>query len=143
MSTVNTGREALEKTFAHYGVKGMHWGVRKGESGAPAHVRKIKQRPLLKTKVATRGGRAQPATADAVSARLLQQTFKKSGKNALTNEELRVLQDRLNLETNVARLSGRNKNEGQKWAEQELKKHGSAKVASLVAKKAAVAAVAA
>src|SRR6478735_9940823 len=135
MSESNINKRTLQEILEHYGVKGMHWGVRSsGSAGSQARVKKVKQRPLLKTKVVTRGGRAQPATKEAVSARTLQRTFRKSGPNALTNKQLQELQTRLNLEQNDHRMAGRKKILGQKWAEDELKKNGSKKIASLAAR---------
>jgi len=153
MSVMEDGRAAVEKALAHYGVKGMQWGVRKSDSSAKtseAHVRAIKPRKHMKTKVAVRGGRAQPAVKEAIDVRVMQQTLKKSGVNSLSNAELQTMMNRLNLEQNVLRLSGsKTKASGRKWAEDELKKNGSKKIGSWMAadmaktaaKAAAVAAV--
>lgn len=141
MSTLSTGKEAVENALAHYGVKGMKWGVRKSDGSHPEAVAvrtKVKPRSHMKTKVATRGGRAHPAVPEAIAAREKQQVLKKSGVNALTNKDLQDLSTRLNLEQNVLRLAGTKTNKaGKQWAEQELKKHGSAEVARVMAKRAA------
>ena len=137
MSSIDAGKAAVEAALAHYGVKGMQWGVRKSDSSGKtteAHVRKIKPRKHMKTKVATRGGRAQPAVKEAVDVRVLQQTLKKSGPNALTNAQLKVMQERLNLEQNVGRLSKTKQNKvAKEWVQGELKKEGSRRIQGLVA----------
>ena len=146
MSTLSIGQAAVKDALAHYGVKGMKWGVRqKSGKATEAHVRTIKQRKHMKTKVAVRGGRGQPAVKEAIDVRVLQQTLKKSGPNALTNNQLQIMATRLNLEQNVSRLSNTKTNSvGKKWAQDELKKEGSRRistaVAASVAKKAATAA---
>lgn len=72
----------LENILAHFGVKGMKWGVRKSRK-AP------KQGP----------------SDDAKTAFNALVKAKGSGVEALSNRELRALNDRLNLESNFQRLS--------------------------------------
>ena len=73
----------------HFGVKGMHWGVRK-TSGEPSpdHVRAVE----LKTKVKSSGG-----------------------VHVLSNDDLKALNERLNLESNYSRLSPEEVSAGQKF----------------------------
>ena len=139
MGVMDTGKAVVEDYIQHYGVKGMKWGVRKDGPPAPSGVRTtVKPRAHMKTKVKTRGGRAEPAVAEAIAARQKQQVLKKSGVNALTNADLQMLQTRLNLEQNVARLAKTKVNHaGKQWVEGELKKQGSAEISRLVAKRAA------
>jgi hypothetical protein len=127
--------EVLDNILAHHGIKGQKWGVRRlnpgRASGAVAVRTKVKPRAHMKTKVATRGGRGQPAVPEAIKAREKQQILKKSGVNALSDEDLRMLQNRLNLEQNVVRLSQTKVNKaGKDFVEQEAKKRGTAAIAS-------------
>jgi hypothetical protein len=66
----------LGEPVKHYGVKGMHWGVRKSEGSTPA---------------------PEPHP-DFVRGRELKTTGKKTGTKALSNDELRTAIERMNLE---------------------------------------------
>lgn len=133
----------VESVLAHHGTKGMKWGVRKEAMRAPSSVKKVKTPTVGKTKIKTTGGHGAPPHPDAVQAKLIQQTFRKSGANALSNQDLMVLQNRLNLEQNVSRLAKRKALPGQKWTEGEIKRSGSEQIKNLTKKLAAKAAVAA
>lgn len=86
----------------HHGVKGMRWGHRKGApSPVPSSVMKTKTGQIGKVS----GGKHLPAHDDAVQARTAVRTIKKSGTDALSNDELRKLATRLQLETQVSVLS--------------------------------------
>ena len=102
--------------LAHYGVKGMKWGVRKRrETKGAETVEKIGF--TGKTKVKATGGTGQAAVPDAVKAAIQKQTFKKSGAAALSNAELRELAQRLQLEQQVTQLAG---SPGQKFVSRQL-----------------------
>lgn len=93
----------------HYGVKGMKWGRRKDRSAMPVTVTQ-KGKKLKIT-----GGQHHPASADAVAARSLGQVAKKSGVHALSNNDLKKYNERLNLEANAQRLTYGQKNAGAKF----------------------------
>lgn len=122
--------------LAHYGVKGMRWGVRKDRS--PTEVGAEATQTLLrgKAKVKTTGGTAQPASADAVKAATTKQILKKSGTAALSNQQLRELQERMQLEVNVRRLDAETATGGKKFVKKALgenaKRVASQEVASTV-----------
>jgi hypothetical protein len=118
---VRASQEVVEHILEHHGVRGMKWGVRRdrssgsgGESSStktrkvntPREVTvKTTQNRQIKTQVRTKGGEAHPAHPDAVAARVAAQKYKKSGPNALSNQELQQLSQRLNLEAQVNRLT--------------------------------------
>lgn len=82
---MTTANDILE----HYGIKGMHWGVRRsdpGGSSAPSH----------------------PMSEDAARASAFRDIAKSSGVHALSNKELKDLNERMNLEQNYARLVAEN-----------------------------------
>lgn len=96
----NVATEIVPDILAHYGVKGMRWGVRRRATVGPQEVIVSDRRKKLKTS----GGRGFPAHSDAVRARVVGQKGRKSGLKALSNEELAEYAKRLNLEQNVKRL---------------------------------------
>ena len=101
--TSEAGKEFLE----HFGVRGMRWGVRKDRTPlpiAPSAQSVVKRNKNIKTKITTEGGHNHPATEDALKVAATRQKMRKSGTAALSNKELKELQERLNLEVNVTRL---------------------------------------
>lgn len=74
--------ESVDDVLAHYGVKGMKWGVRKSRKGKPS-----------------------PASEDATKAAGHRKTVKTSGTKALSNKELQELVTRMNLEAQYSTLT--------------------------------------
>lgn len=103
MSSTDPAAAAVDNFLAHYGKKGMKWGVRKGK-GAPTAVAVQEKGKKLKTS----GGKNLPAAPEAVAAAKLGQKARASGVKALSNTELSTLSNRLNLEQNVTRLQSQN-----------------------------------
>lgn len=103
---------SFDGMLAHYGVRGMKWGVRKtaAERSAPSTV-KVKSRTALRGAsditvkaragrgvVSTKGGRKNVASDDAVQARAGRQKAKASTTDSLSNAELKKVVDRMQLE---------------------------------------------
>lgn len=84
----------------HHGVKGQKWGVRRKATVGAQEVVISDKRKRLKTS----GGAGHPAHADAVRARVSGQIARKSGIKALSNEQLREYNNRLNMEQQTKRL---------------------------------------
>ena len=104
-SSMQQSSELVEEFLEHYGVKGMRWGVRKDRS-TPVTTEAVINRGLSrKTKVKAKGGQGQDASSDAIKAAIQKQKLKKSGTAALSNQELRELQTRLQLEQSVKQLA--------------------------------------
>jgi hypothetical protein len=114
--SVNLGAEFI---LEHYGVKGMRWGFRRETptAVAPTAVSKIPHGTKRKTKIKTEGGENQPAHEDAIKVAEARAKLKKSGTAALSNQELREVANRLQLEAQVATLST---SRGQKFVMREL-----------------------
>lgn len=129
--------DAVNEVLAHYGVLGMHWGVRKGRGLPTAVVLGNK-----KGRVSAKGGENQPAHDDAKIAAKSKRVAKKSSTDALSTEELQHLVNRMNLEQQYAKLSTQTKpkNAGSKLAgevvqsiaKQQATKYGNDKVAQVL-----------
>ncbi len=103
--------DTLEDVLAHFGVKGMHWGVRKSDT---------------------------PASNDAATAKALKKKAKVGGKKSLSNEELEVLIKRMNLEQQFTKLNPPANKEAKKFVTdilQNVGKQQATKFASDVAAK--------
>jgi hypothetical protein len=109
-----------EFVLEHYGVKGMHWGVRKAAAvTTQTHIDTGLRR--RRTKVQAKGGESHPASADAITAEVQKQKLKKSGTAALSNKELNELRTRLQLEAQVELLATK---KGQKFVAKQLEEQG-------------------
>lgn len=98
-----TPRDDLNDILAHYGVKGMKWGVRRRSSVPDGKVQVSQAKPGAKLKTA--GGKGFKADPDAIAARASAQVVKKSGTAALSNKELQALVTRMNLEQQYSNLA--------------------------------------
>ena len=110
-------KEVVDHILSHHGVKGMHWGVRRGDSSGggssgggssskkgPKEVSvKTRSGSQHKTMIITKGGQGHPAHPDAIAAKVVAQKLKKSGTHALSNDELQKLATRHNLEQQARR----------------------------------------
>jgi len=120
--------EVLERGarfLQHYGVKGMKWGVRRNRPTSPVTTQSVVNAGLRgKTKVKAKGGVAHPATQDAIKAAELKRKHQKSGPAALSNNELRDLATRMQLEQQVKVLNAQSKSSGKKFVKDTLKDTG-------------------
>ena len=116
-SSADAGAEFVLK---HFGVKGMRWGVR-NERSVATDIHTDTGIVRRRTKVRTKGGEAQPAHEDAVKAAVQKQKLKKSGTDALSNNELKDLASRLELEVRVETLATK---KGRKFISRQLETQG-------------------
>jgi hypothetical protein len=93
----------------HYGIRGMHWGVRRSRPSpvatAPKATSVVPHGEKKKTKIQTEGGENHPAHSDAIKVAEARTKLAKSGPAALSNQELREVATRLQLETQVAQMT--------------------------------------
>ena len=122
---MSTQAQVGSEFLTHFGVKGMHWGVRKAPPAAVAvKVESVVKNPkAAKTKINAEGGHNHPATEDALRVAAANQKLKKSGIHTLTNKELQDVATRMNLEQQVTNLhSKRPRSIGQKFVDEQLNK---------------------
>ena len=93
----------------HYGVLGMHWGVRKDEGGVTTSRREAKRADKIVNRTPSE---------DHIRKQILQR--KKT--LALTNAELRLLNERLQLEQTYRNLSPKKITLGKSWNDSFMKK---------------------
>lgn len=118
----------VDDVLAHYGIKGMRWGVRRAD-GPDGNV---SSNPAAKI----------PPADDAVKALAYKKIAKSSGTQSLSNEELKLLLTRVELETKYSKAFGSNEKKGGKKFVQELLREEGKKQARSVASAAAAVAVA-
>lgn len=86
----SVGQPLLVAVLEHHGIKGMKWGHRKGSSSSDSTSSK------------------EPVSADHVVAEGHKQTIRLHGVKALSNNELRQLNERMQLEQNNRNLNSQN-----------------------------------
>lgn len=122
----------MEELFLqHFGVKGMKWGVRRDRSAGPRAVTSEQGRTFVRgrAKVKTKGGEGHEAHTDAVKVAEKRRVLKKSGAAALSNQELREVATRLQLEAQVKALTT---GKGQKIVDDLIKEEGKAQAKSVL-----------
>lgn len=114
LSGVLTALESYvpKKDARQFGVPGMKWGVRKAPGSGPGPASEVGVKVTPGKKVKTTGGKERPAHEDAIRARVGQQIAKKSTTDALSNQELQAVVQRMQLEANYAKLSQQNVSAG-------------------------------
>lgn len=125
--------EDLERALEHFGVRGMKWGQRKrrdgGGSGSEPTDVIIKSRPGKGVEVS--GGKNHMPSEDAKRAAGYQQKARASTIHSLSNEELKTLVTRMQLESNYAKAAAANapkKGKGKAFIEGYLLNEGKAVV---------------
>lgn len=111
---------SVDDILAHYGVKGMKWGVRKDRSGSsqgPLAKRKAKR---AEAKAQKQADRAKPDSEDATNANQIKRTAKNAGLSKLSNQELEAAIKRMRLEQQLIELSSPTKKEGKSFLETYL-----------------------
>ena len=103
-SRMNDGEAFLE----HVGVKGMKWGVRKQRPSSVTVSQKGR-------KLQTSGGFRRPAHPDALRVAKIGQVGRSSGVKALSDDDLKAFQSRMNLEANVQRIQYNRSNPARKF----------------------------
>lgn len=88
-----------ETVLSHYGVPGMQWGKTKVRTPTGVEIRSTPGK-----RVKAKGGKFEEASADAKVAAAQKQVARKSSTDALSNQDLKKLVERMQLEANYDRL---------------------------------------
>lgn len=98
-----------KRALTHYGIKGMHWGVRREDptSGMPPEQNRVESKNGKITRVTvSRNTRENPNPAeDAAKAAVLKKRARTQSTDSLSNKELQDLVTRMNLEQQYTRLA--------------------------------------
>ena len=105
----------VDSVLAHYGVKGMKWGVRRANPSGPQEV-KVKSYAGNRI-VRTTGGKGHALSEDATRAAVARRKAKKSNVRSLSNKELQDLVNRMNLEQQYAQLEKKRVDRGKQTAQ--------------------------
>lgn len=135
--------DSFEDVLTHYGIKGMRWGVRRAE-GPDGTVGSNPNTLAVNTKTGKilEKNKKFDASEDAVKALAYKQVARTSGTQALTNDQLKLLLTRVELETKYSKAFGSTEKKGGKKFVQELLREEGKKQARSVVSAAATVAVA-
>jgi hypothetical protein len=92
--------DRVDTFLEHHGIKGMKWGVHR----SARQPTKVRTTAAPGRRVKARGGTGQKPHDDAVKAAILKQKAKKSSPDSLSNKELKLLVERMNLEKQYSTL---------------------------------------
>jgi hypothetical protein len=124
---------AVEDILEHIGVKGMRWGVRKSDRSSSDGDSTIKVTTKSgKGIVKVSGGKGIDPSEDAVKVAAAKQKAKSSTTAALSNDEMKLLVGRMQLEQQYAKLlsesNQKKKSKGMEFGSWLLKAEGSARL---------------
>lgn len=123
---------ATDEFLAHFGVKGMRWGVRRARSTGttPSHTAPRKGHfPAAHVPASRRVGKPRqhhPVADDAARTLQLKSQLSKHGPQSLTNSDLQHLVKRMQLENQLRQLDPIHKSTGRKVVDEAVKIGGQA-----------------
>lgn len=127
--------DGVAEFLAHYGVKGMRWGHRKSDSGPTG----VTVSRTAKGRLKVTGGTGHAPTLDAVNAAVAVRKAKGSSVKSLTNEELRLAIQRMQLEQQFNQLRPKGPVEhGRKFVTQTILQIGKEQTTKIARDQAAV-----
>jgi hypothetical protein len=120
--------EQVDEFLSHFGVKGMHWGVRRSRPTGTATPPHTAPRPgkFRTVSAAPRRAPHRPVSSDAARTLQLKSQLKAHGPNSLSNQDLQHLVKRMQLENQLRNLSPAHKTAGRKVVDEAVKIGGNA-----------------
>lgn len=120
-----------DKTLAHYGVKGMKWGIRRKKPRPRVDTVEARNGKVRKVTLSEKSSRMSPHT-DATRVAVLRQRAKERSTDTLSNDELKSVVNRMNLEQQYSNLSQQRKSAGRKFLEGLFKEQAQQQTRQLV-----------
>jgi hypothetical protein len=104
---------AVDNVLAHFGKKGMKWGVRNSSKGSDSSEVTVSSKSTRKGPVlVAKGGKNLPPDEVAKIAAAVNQKAKVSGISSVSNTDLKVAVDRMNMEQSYKRAVAANQSKG-------------------------------
>ena len=112
--------------LAHYGIKGMRWGVRRKNPSGDSPLKDRKGREIVDDgEGGYKNTKGHTVSEDAVLARARQAKVKREGTDALSTKELLELANRIELEQRYDRITNTSSNGfGKRFVEESIKEYG-------------------
>jgi hypothetical protein len=94
----------VDDILTHYGLRGMHWGIRKAAS-TNVNPSEVKVMVVPGKGIRTSGGKGRPPSEDAINTAITRQVARASSLHALSNVEIQKALNRMNLENQYSKIT--------------------------------------
>lgn len=123
----------MGQSLSHYGVKGMHWGVTRAETTAVGRNTVTTRNGKIKgVELAKKTQNTNTASKDAAVTAVLKSKAKAKSVDSLSNDELKKLVARMNLEQQYNNLKKNDMTPAQKFVNELFEREGKKHINKLV-----------